>query len=406
MKLKSVKAGVISGAALAALTLGGVVIAHATITSSATAATTTDVETGPTAAKVNTANLLLTAPKTVTVPVGATQEQVKAAIGAFAQYVNSKMLSSGEYTQAQFDSAKNGAATLEALGAANPKHSTDIITVSAVDTSKAGTTVATVTAAGASTNTPDATVPVTVVVGAASTPLYSLAKGNDHFLTTDLNRAFALQAEGYNSLKVVAYVPTTGTVVSNWYSASLKKHVFTTETTPAYIAHLKALGYAQLPSTVHSANATDTGAVPVSVSFNNLANHFYTAYALPAGYGNARTAFYAATKEEVTGIPSTDTMVAEANAAIKAYLATNPVLKDGQNLYPLTFLPTSPVQSVTYDATTGKAVVTVAVKASETKALALGISQTSINAAIQMAENAGTASLLGSGVKSVSYVLD
>ncbi|MQW22013.1 MULTISPECIES: hypothetical protein [unclassified Lactococcus] len=185
----------------------------------------------------------------------------------------------------------------------------------------------------------------------------------------------------------------------------MKKHVFTTETTPAYIAHLKALGYAQLPSTVHSANATDAGAVPVSVSFNSLANHFYTAYTLPAGYGNARTAFYAATKEEVTGVPSTDTMVAEANAAIKAYLATNPVLKDGQNLYPLTFLPTSPVQSVTYDATTGKAVVTVAVKASETKALALGISQSSINAAIQMAENAGTASLLGSGVKSVSYVL-
>lgn len=121
MNLKSVKAGVISGAALAALALGVVVVAHATITSSATAATTTDVETGPTAAKVNTANLLLTAPKTVTVPVGATQDQVKAAISAFAQYVNSKMLSSGEYTQAQFDSAKNGAETLEALGAANPK---------------------------------------------------------------------------------------------------------------------------------------------------------------------------------------------------------------------------------------------------------------------------------------------
>lgn len=96
MNLKSVKAGVISGAALAALALGVVVVAHATITSSATAATTTDVETGPTAAKVNTANLLLTAPKTVTVPVGATQDQ--------------------------FDSAKNGAETLEALGAANPKH--------------------------------------------------------------------------------------------------------------------------------------------------------------------------------------------------------------------------------------------------------------------------------------------
>lgn len=92
----------------------------------------------------------------------------------------------------------------------------NFITVSAADASKAGTTVATVTATGASTSTADATVPVTVVVSAASTPLYSLAKGNDLFLTTDLNRAFALQAEGYNSLKVVAYVPTTGTVVSNW----------------------------------------------------------------------------------------------------------------------------------------------------------------------------------------------
>lgn len=69
---------------------------------------------------------------------------------------------------------------------------------------------------------------------------------------------------------------------------------------------------------VHSANATDAGAVPVYVSFNSLAKHFYTAYALPAGYGNARTAFYAATKEEVTGIPSTDTMVEKLTQLSKA----------------------------------------------------------------------------------------
>ncbi len=398
MKSKSVKTGLICGSAIVALTFGGVIVANAQLYTSTTSATTTDVETGPTAAGVYKATFMVTAPKTVSVPVGATAAQVKTAIVAVAQYVNTKMLtasatSAAEYTQADVTKAENGATALEILGPSNAHHATDIISVSNVDTSKVGTYTATVTAAGTEANTKDATVTVTVNVG--ETPIYEIAKGNDHYLTTDATRLFALQMQGYNSLHVIGYAPTSGTLVNNWYSNKLQRHVFTTNTSAAYVAHLKALGYTQFPSTVYSAAST---AVPVSVSYNAKANHFYTtSKTLPTGYGNATTAFYASSFTET--VPSTSEMVTLANSKINAYITSS-----GNTGY-TNFLNLSPVQSVTCDSTTGAAVVTVAVKAAETKALALGYTQAQINSLIAQAEAVGTEGLLTEGVKSVSYNL-
>lgn len=112
---------------------------------------------------------------------------------------------------------------------------------------------------------------------ASQVPIYSVAKGNDHYLTTDYNRAQALISQGYNAFPIVGELPTTsGTQIHSWYS-STAGHYLTVDDSASNQARLTALGYTEMDGTtgLYAASSTDAGAVPMYVWYNAQASHYY-----------------------------------------------------------------------------------------------------------------------------------
>ncbi|MQW23669.1 MULTISPECIES: hypothetical protein [unclassified Lactococcus] len=127
-------------------------------------------------------------------------------------------------------------------------------------------------------------------------PVYCLARGNDHYLTTVYDTARNLVAnQGYSNMQIIAYAPTTGLQVHNWYNSAQAIHMYTTDNADTERARLTALGYTEFnTSNLYSAAATDNGATPVYRSFNGVANHYYSLEtAMPAGYMSQTIGWYA-----------------------------------------------------------------------------------------------------------------
>lgn len=97
-----------------------------------------------------------------------------------------------------------------------------------------------------------------------SIPVYSIAKGTDHYLTTDINRVNQLLKQGYNSKTVISYQPVTGgTTIHSWYSTQ-QGHYLTTDDSATNQARLTALGYVEMDGSTGllSASSTDGNAMP------------------------------------------------------------------------------------------------------------------------------------------------
>lgn len=165
---------------------------------------------------------------------------------------------------------------------------------------------------------------VTVTAVSADTttsiPVYSIAKGTDHYLTTDLNRVNQLLQQGYNSKTVISYQPVTGgTPIHSWYSTQ-QGHYLTTDDSATNQARLTALGYVEMDGSTGllSASSTDGNAMPVYVWFNTQGSHYYNVDGnhtfTPAVYGNRQVAWYGyqvpATANDIAALKDANTLEA------------------------------------------------------------------------------------------------
>lgn len=168
----------------------------------------------------------------------------------------------------------------------------------------------------------------TTTNGAGTVPVYQVAKGNDHYLSTNKAYVDSLLTKGYNSEKIVAFAAAqSATPVNSWYKPSAG-HYYTTDNSAANVARLKALGYTQFyTSNLYSLTANDNNAAPVYVTFNSAANHYYTQDQtdVPAGYGNQSVSFLGVKAAASIAAEDATVTAGATNAQVEAAVVKNAI---------------------------------------------------------------------------------
>lgn len=178
------------------------------------------------------------------------------------------------------------------------------------------------------------TAAITANNSVGTVPVYQVAKGNDHFLSTNKAYVDTLLTKGYNSERIVAFAYASSAVpVQSWYNPSAG-HYFTTDSSAANVARLKALGYTQMySSNLYSAGQSDVDAAPVYVTYNHSANHYYSQDQtdVPSGYSNQSISFLGV-KAAASIVTNAATVTAGAtNAQVEAAVVDQTSVDAGGN---------------------------------------------------------------------------